>query len=644
MIAGLAVVAWVTDGRGRFTARQEAWSRYTGQTWAAYRGHGWLDAIHPDDRPLLSRRWLPSDTEPPRPHETPVRIWHEGDGEYRQVIISATPVQAPDGRVHEWVGTCLDAKHEALVSDALRGGTESFTRFLALLPVAVFACTKDGRLTYFNRQSTELWNVEPQTGDQIEIFPTASPGIRSSRGRNLFGKNPCECEPVYPVRHALKTGNPVRNERIIVCQSDDAHIDAVVNVTPFFDEHNQVTGAIAAFVDLSNQQAAQDPLRLVNQQLDQHLTARTLEAEHRAVELRKLVHEVTDAEQRERRRIASDLHDHLAQVLAAAKMRIGACAHATPNSDLGEIETLLNDAITQTRSLINELNPVMLEDLGLIPASRWLADEHRTRHNLQVRVIDTINEIQINHSLRILVFHAIRELLGNMAEAEHGGDMTIRFSHMSRRLVVVVDRAGKANTSHNADYVDGSNSSLSHLSKRLDGLGGSVTVNTDDAATYRVTLTIPLGALPDLNEPVLNKQNQFTAAGRSEPQPRHGISILLVDDHKILRDGLREVLEMSSDLIVIGEASDGVEAIEQAALLKPDVVLMDLSMPRLNGIEATRRIKEKMPEVQVVGLSMHEGADSEKAMRDAGASAFLTKGGQTSALIDAVHAAAHSRA
>lgn len=323
-------------------------------------------------------------------------------------------------------------------------------------------------------------------------------------------------------------------------------------------------------------------------------------------------------------------------------MRLAACAHVSRIRDLGEIETLLNDAITQTRSLINELNPVMLEDLGLVPAIRWLADEHRHRHDMEVTVIDMIDDLQINHSLRILVFHAIRELIDNVVDLGNVDEIIIRFSNMSDRLVVVVDSEcyDESPDSPPCDmHLDGS--SLSHLCKRIEGLGGSVNIHVEQGVNARVTMTLPIEALPASIEPEAFEHKSCDTPESLTVSPQHGVSILLVDDHKILRDGLREVLEMGHDLIVIGEASDGIEAVEQAALLKPDVVLMDLSMPRLNGIEATRRIKQQMPDVQVIGLSMHEGADSEKAMRDAGATAFLTKGGQTSDLLEAVRSAVH---
>src|SRR5689334_10304008 len=83
------------------------------------------------------------------------------------------------------------------------------------------------------------------------------------------------------------------------------------------------------------------------------------------------------------------------------------------------------------------------------------------------------------------------------------------------------------------------------------------------------------------------------------------VSILLADDHRITREGIRLMLSAEPDFRVIGETGDGRQAVELAASLSPDVVVMDLTMPNLNGVEATRQVKAQQPEVKVIVLSMH---------------------------------------
>ena len=109
-------------------------------------------------------------------------------------------------------------------------------------------------------------------------------------------------------------------------------------------------------------------------------------------------------------------------------------------------------------------------------------------------------------------------------------------------------------------------------------------------------------------------------------EQRSALRVVVADDHPVYREGLAMVLGSLDGVTVVGEASDGLEAVERAEELRPDVVLMDLSMPGLNGVEATRRVRAALPDTQVLVLSMHEGADSVLAALRAGARGYLVKG------------------
>ena len=118
------------------------------------------------------------------------------------------------------------------------------------------------------------------------------------------------------------------------------------------------------------------------------------------------------------------------------------------------------------------------------------------------------------------------------------------------------------------------------------------------------------------------------------------ITILLADDHGVLRDGVRRLLEADDDLEVVATADDGMAAVERAAALQPDVAVMDISMPRMNGIDATRVIAQRSPGTSVVILSMHSAAELVRLAALAGARGFLLKESAGDEVVRAVRAVA----
>jgi DNA-binding NarL/FixJ family response regulator len=116
------------------------------------------------------------------------------------------------------------------------------------------------------------------------------------------------------------------------------------------------------------------------------------------------------------------------------------------------------------------------------------------------------------------------------------------------------------------------------------------------------------------------------------------VRILIADDHAVIREGLRMILESLDGLTVVGEALDGRDALEKAEALKPDVIVMDISMPEMNGIEATRIICERLPSVKIIILSMHHTNEHIFRAIQAGARAYLLKESAGAWVVKAVHA------
>jgi len=116
------------------------------------------------------------------------------------------------------------------------------------------------------------------------------------------------------------------------------------------------------------------------------------------------------------------------------------------------------------------------------------------------------------------------------------------------------------------------------------------------------------------------------------------VSVMLADDHAVVRDGLRSLLENGNDLQVVGVAGNGREAVSEALRLRPDIVIMDIAMPELDGVEATRRIVERSPETRVLILSMYLSAEHIYRALQAGAQGYVLKESAGEEVVDAIRA------
>ena len=117
------------------------------------------------------------------------------------------------------------------------------------------------------------------------------------------------------------------------------------------------------------------------------------------------------------------------------------------------------------------------------------------------------------------------------------------------------------------------------------------------------------------------------------------VRILIADDHTIVRQGLARMLEEQADLKVIGEATNGQDAVEKALELKPDIAILDIAMPRMNGIEAAKRIRKRLPETKIIILSMYSHEHYIDELLETGVSGYLLKDSSGRDIINAIHAA-----
>ena len=453
------------------------------------------------------------------------------------------------------------------------------------------------------------------------------------------------------------------NRRFIEMVARPADEVMGLQISAFFEEHNGVTleslfrgdGAVARQeTRLRMDPASPIPVLIAVNRLVRHDTApmyvlvvtdltllhqknKLMESERlQARQIRALATELTYTEQRERARLAQVLHDHLQQLIVAAAMKAGRLSRQETSTEvvnqISQVQDLQRQAVQASRDLTMELSPPILHEAGVGAALGWLARQMKERHGLSVEVQAPEGALAGAQGVGLFLFSAARELLFNVVK--HGGVTSARvlldpISQEALRLTVEDDGVG-----FDTSVLEqrGSQSfGLFSIRDRLELLGGRLEVESAPGRGARVELEVPIGNQPT-REPARLRLSAPAAlvapAVPSEPAPRENggrLRILLADDHTILRQGLASLLANEPDMETVAEASTGAEAIELTRLLQPDVILMDASMPEMNGLEATRRIVAQFPHTLVIGLSMYDSEDMSKAMQSAGASAYVTK-------------------
>jgi PAS domain S-box-containing protein len=361
--------------------------------------------------------------------------------------------------------------------------------------------------------------------------------------------------------------------------------------------------------------------------------------------LHALASELTLAEQRERKQLAQVLHDHIQQLLVGAKFRLailGRTDSPALQKAAGDVDDLLTEAIKASRSLTAELSPPILHEAGLAAALEWLARWMKENYDLIVSVNADMRANPGQEALSVLIFQSIRELLFNTVKHAKVERARVDMSLKGTQLEVIVSDEGEGFDPAQVLPLKTSSAGfgLFSIRERLNLLGGSMTTESAPGQGCRVILVAPLQSA---GVQLQTAPSRRMAAERGQVSQRGAaleatkkIRVLLADDHVVMRDGLSRLLKEEADFEIVGLASDGQAAIDLARRLLPDVIVMDIRMPQVTGIEATRLIRAELPQVQVIGLSMFEEPDQAARMREAGASDYLLKSGQPAALIAAI--------
>ena len=630
----MSQLAWMGDASGSLTWYNRRWYEYTGTTFEQMQGWGWQQVHHPDHIDRVVEKWK-------RAHING-DVWEDTfplrgtDGQYRWFLSRAIPIRNAEGHVVRWFGTNTDVTALREAQEALRRSEEQLRLITDIAPVYIASCDTEGRYRFVNRGYAERFGVRPEdcVGNTMEDIV----------GRQAFAIFRTH------VDEALK-GNRVEFE-VDVPYGDQGTQWLHSSYVPEFRPDGRVNGLVAVLTDMTIRKQAeqallesQERLQAFAGQLEHLVDQRTEELVHSQRQLRALATELNLTEQRERKRVAVELHDHLAQLLVLSKLKLSQIKNIRvfPSEYHGlitETDAVLTQCLAYTRTLVAELSPPVLRDFGLPMALKWLADQMR-QHELRVAVTLSQEDLQVPEEQAVLLFQSVRELLMNVVKHAEYGDAAVTLEQTNGELRIQVRDDGRgfdlSAASHDPASTLSSRFGLFSIRERMRAMGGRFEIESGQGKGTTATLVLPLhndtaGAGTPVNG--IHRAGAVSvsihglsgaAASVTAHDPGPVIRVLLVDDHAMVREGLRTVLDSYADIEVVGEASDGVEAIAAAEHLRPGIVVMDINMPRKNGVEATAEIRARHPEISVIGLSVNAGVESQRAMTAAGASMLITK-------------------
>jgi two-component system CheB/CheR fusion protein len=581
-----------------------------------------------DDPGLLADCHLVLKDLAPREREIPS---HDGRWHNRRIL----PYRTQNDRIGGLVIAFFDITQRRKDLQEIQAREDQLRLAIREAPLPVILFAEDGQVILLSK----AW--EESTGFGVEEMPAVY-----DWPDGVYGTSRAEARE--HLERVFRAGRRTKEGEFTIRSREDEERYWVVHSSPLGTLSDGRRALIGMAIDITDRkrfeealQRSEQQLQEMNASLEEQVEERTRSLELKSSQLRRLTSELSQVEQRERRRLASTLHDHIQQLIASARMQLevlGQDLEGQSHEDARRIQNLINEAAEACRNVTAELAPPVLYEGGFVQSMQWLCSQFGDHHNIEVhcRVPDLKVE-PLDQETSVLLFQSVKELLFNVVK--HSGAGRARLvveTDGSRRLRISVIDEGDGFDPEGEFQKEGKDRGfgLFSIRERVSIANGRMDVVSSPGEGTRVTLTVPARA-GDSRAP-------FAAAAEGSPSPAGpgsdagAIRVLVVDDHAIFRDGMASLLEKEEGIQVLDEASNGEEAVEKATRLKPDVVLMDINMPGMNGIEATRRIMKERPGTRIIGLSVHAEDDIAESMREAGAADYVTKGGPSRELFAAI--------
>ena len=352
--------------------------------------------------------------------------------------------------------------------------------------------------------------------------------------------------------------------------------------------------------------------------------------------LRQLSGRLLQLQDEERRRIARDLHDITGQEVALLSMTLDRVAQlvaserAEVKERLAESREIVRKMAEEIRTLSYLLHPPLLDESGLNSAVRWYAEGFEKRSAIHVSVVVAPDLGRLPADVETALFRVVQESLTNVHRYSGSADAEIRISSDGHHVRLEVADHGKgvrvAKARAHVGRVASLGVGIPGMRERVSQLGGTLEVDFGPNGT-RVIATVPI-----------KKADNAPAALDDASQADSGVRrrILIADDHEVMRRGVRGLLESHSEWAVCGEAVEGREAVRMSRELKPDLVILDINMPGLTGLDVAQQIRRENAEAKILFFSVHESAQTVREVANVGGQGYVAKSRAGHDLIDAV--------
>ena len=324
------------------------------------------------------------------------------------------------------------------------------------------------------------------------------------------------------------------------------------------------------------------------------------------------------AQERERLRIGRALHDEAGQTLTAIALEVERAASDGPEAQREQMASLaaqLHDCLDEIRRISRDLRPEALDDLGLVNALIALTSRVDRQSGVRIERRLSAQLPTLSTELELVIYRVAQEALTNV----------LRHAKATRCVVVLESSDDEVELRVSDDGV-GMPSRLNGETIGIEGMrerallgGGTLSIESSRGQGTQVTLRLPVPTVRLMPVPLKTR-------------------ILLADDHELVRSGLKLVLDAEPDLAVVAEAGDGAEALEIGMSGEIDLAVLDVSMPRLTGLQVARELHRRRPELHMLMLSVHDNEQYFFEALKAGASGYVLKSAANRDLIEGCRA------